>query len=144
MKNEPRILSAEPPCRVDLVLDPERYSGLASTGGKRVWSGNLTPLPREDKEPLYLVAEDARLRPDKRRNVVTLRADGFDRAFFYDITAARVRTLLRLSARSPKPFCVWAPRFAEPSKPVPLAFEADHVADPDSKRLVLDALTQVQ
>lgn len=142
-KNDPMFVSQEPRCRVELILDPDRFSGLASTGAKRVWSGNLTPLPADGGEPLHLVAEDARLRPDKRRNVVTLRADGFDRAFLYDISSTGAAASPAVSEITQALLRLGAPRFAQPSKPVRLTFEADHVADPGSKRLVLDALTFV-
>lgn len=138
--DDAQIVAAELPCPVELVLDPDRIPGLASANRKGVWRGNVTPVNREENDSLYLSADDVRLRSSRVPGVVTLSADGFDRAFRYrllssgealQINALTQETILRINA----------PSVADPSKPVPMTVEADSVSAPENKTLILDALT---
>src|SRR5262249_984838 len=82
------------------------------------------------------------LRLAKRRGVVLLSADRFDRAFLGEITSSSTG-----SSPTIKPITasnllrINAPGFAYANKPVRLTLEADRVEQPEKRKLVLDALT---
>jgi hypothetical protein len=130
---------------VELVLDPNRIPGFIPGKKRRVPWGQVTqPQPgttEEDEASASLSAEDVSLSEGKGKSLVTIRADGYDRAFLFDTTFARASTpdkgtligsVLRINA---------AP-MADPSKPVHVRLEADNIPETENGRLVLDLETR--
>jgi hypothetical protein len=139
-ETDPRFLALEPPCHVELIPNLARYYDPLSLGKRRIWSGNV--LLEDKSESLLIAAEEVDFRPDARRSMVSLSADGVGRAFLFEVTAAEPGAAPRLNPTSRENILrINAPRFADPSKLVRMTFEADYVKAPaDTKRLVLDVL----
>jgi hypothetical protein len=135
-----------PRCPVQLMLDPERIPGfIAGQKKKGVYAGFVTGerLGNGLFRPLYLVAEDIQLTPDKRDGVVTLQADGYSRAFTFRATFAPSGTRPRPQERSKESLRLDVPPAADPRKPLRVVIEADNLEQPADARLVLDVLTVV-
>jgi hypothetical protein len=135
-----------PPCNVQLVLDPERIPGLIpGRKVKGVYAGYVTgeKRGRNSFQPLYLVAEDIGIRADERDGVVTLQADGCNRAFTFRTTFAPSGTKPRPQQRGKESLRIDMPRLADSRKPVRVGIEADNLEQPMDARLVLEMLSIV-
>jgi hypothetical protein len=136
-----------PRCPVQLVLDPERIPGFVPGQTKKgVYAGFVTGEKRGDGlfRPLYLVAEDIKRRHDERDGVVTLRADGYNRAFTFRTTFAPSGTRPRPQERSKESLRLDAPLATDPGKPVRVVIEADNLEQPADAHLVLEVLSVVK
>ncbi|HTU21202.1 MAG TPA: carboxypeptidase-like regulatory domain-containing protein [Gemmataceae bacterium] len=135
-----------PRCRVQMVLDPLRIPGfIVGQKPKGVYAGFVTAARSSDgvARSLFLAAEDIRLRPDARNGVVTLQADGYNRAFTFRTTFARSGTKPRPQERSKQSLRLDMAGAADPRKPVRVGIEADNLAQPADARLVLEVLSVI-
>jgi hypothetical protein len=132
-----------PPCRIQLVLDPERIPSLiAGQKKKGFYAGSVTGEKNEDGfRSLNLIAEDIRLMADEsqRSGVVTVQADGYDRAFTFVADFPASGTASTPGKRGEQTLRLNLPRFVNPHNPVPVVIEADNLKDYEDARLVLEA-----
>jgi hypothetical protein len=135
-----------PPCPVELVLDPGRIPGYIPGQRKLgTYAGFVTgePADGDAPRPLYLVAEDVRLRPDERNGLVYLRADGYHRAFTFRTTFARSGTRPVPQLITKESLRLDVPSAADPRTPLHVTVEADNLAQPAEARLLLEVLSRV-
>lgn len=143
----PKATFKGPPCRVQLDLDPARIPVLDPGQKKKgVYAGSVRG--EKDSEgnfrSVHLAAEDVRLNEASNRSgVVTIQADGYNRAFAF-------LTDFPSSGRSSKPdrrgdqtLRLKLDEFADPYNRVPVVIEADNLVEPEDARLLLEVATPV-
>ena len=138
-KVKPTAQFKGPKCPVELVLDPQRIPGYI-VGQKRKGKtiGNVTVENYRESRSLVLDARDIRLTPDERKSVVTLRADGYSRAFTFKTTLPRSGTPPMSDSITTKSLHLNVAEAADPRKPVRVGIEADYLENPKGARLLLE------
>jgi hypothetical protein len=132
-----------PPCRVELVLNPDRIPGLVAGQKKR---GFFADTLRVGTKAIYLEAQDLRFEGKEAGNgLVYLNADGYPRAFTFKTTFSRTGTTPETADEIKNPGAVFGvPRYARPSQLVPVQIEVDDLprAEEDSARVVVEMIKQ--
>jgi hypothetical protein len=136
----PREPFAGPPCRVELVIRPERIPGLLPEQKKQgIYASFLTGKKGEE---LVLTAEGLRFAaPRTYRGPVEIRVDGCERAFTYFVTFAPAGTPTTPVEINRPTLQLDAPAFALPDKPLRVKAEIDHA--PRGARTVLEVRRRV-
>ncbi len=131
---------AGPPCRVELVVRPERIPGLVPGQKKEgVYAGLLAGKRGEE---LVLVAEGLRFAGTATyRGPVYLTVDGYERAFTFFVSFPPTGTpATPIEVNRPGLF-LDAPAFALPDKPLKVRVEVDNA--PRGARTTLEVRTRV-
>jgi hypothetical protein len=131
------------PCPVELILDPGRIPGFIPGQRKLGTYAGFVTGEGDGYRPLYLVAEDVRLRPDERNGLVYLRADGYNRAFTFRTTFARAGTRPVPQLLTRESLRLDLPAAADPRSPIRVTLEADNLEQPGEERLLLEVLSRV-
>jgi hypothetical protein len=116
---------AGPPCRVELVLKPDRIPGLV-TGQKKegTYAGQLT-APGDE---VVLIAENLKFQSgsDARNGLVYLTIDGYERAYTFTTTFPREGTASEPQRIDLPILQINAPAFAVPSAKFAIGVEVDN------------------
>ena len=125
-----------PPCRVELVLRPDRTPSLDP---KQPRKGTYAGYLAKKGAVLNLEAEDLKFKGSETHvNLIYLTVDGYERAFayraFFTPEGELAETLQEIKVPAMR---LMAPAAADPSKKIPVGIEVDNAEDDDVAELAL-------
>jgi hypothetical protein len=121
-----------PPCRLDLVLDPDITNLRPGQAGRRGASAFLRP-----GSEVELSTDDVLFEGGEGKGLVFVRADGYDRALAFDAKFPASGTVSPGTEYTRTYLKIRAPKYADSRKPVHIDIEADNLK---GEELVLEVL----